>query len=138
MTDTDPRERWRSPEMARRLRKRHAAERRFRYWGVAAIASAAASVPMSGPKAATRARLTFGSASAANAENACWLVSTPSATLLLPLITPSSAVRTRSLRHESREISRNHSASHDCTAPTLPGRGVISSELAMLAAVPEA
>jgi len=41
MTDLDPRERWHSPEMQRRLRRRHASERRFAYWGMAAIGSAA-------------------------------------------------------------------------------------------------
>jgi len=41
MTELDPRERWRSPAMQKRLRQRHAAERRFKYWGLAAIGSAA-------------------------------------------------------------------------------------------------
>jgi phosphate transport system permease protein len=36
----DPRARWRSPEMQARLRRRHAAERRFGWWGLAAIAVA--------------------------------------------------------------------------------------------------
>jgi len=36
----DPRESWQAPERQRRLRRRHASERRFRYCGMAAIGSA--------------------------------------------------------------------------------------------------
>jgi phosphate transport system permease protein len=36
----DPRARWSSPEMQARLRRRHAAERRFGWWGLAAIGAA--------------------------------------------------------------------------------------------------
>jgi phosphate transport system permease protein len=41
MSELDPQGRWRSPAMQRRLRRRHAAERRFRLWGMAAIGAAA-------------------------------------------------------------------------------------------------
>ena len=37
----DPGARWRSPEMQQRLRRRHAAERRFRRLGIGALAAAA-------------------------------------------------------------------------------------------------
>jgi len=40
MTDPDPRARWQNPAMRRRLRRRHAAERRFRAWGMLAIGTA--------------------------------------------------------------------------------------------------
>jgi len=46
MTERDPRERWAEPEMQARLRRRHAAERRFRWMGLAAIAAAMASLAL--------------------------------------------------------------------------------------------
>jgi len=42
MTDLDPGARWASPEMKSRLRRRHAAERRFKLMGLAAICAAVA------------------------------------------------------------------------------------------------
>ena len=92
-----------------------------------AIASAAASVPMSGPKAATSARLTLGPTSRAKTEKASSdsAASVWSLTGVVPLITTLSAPTQPFVRRAEQDFFRMSRSPHFDNVPLISGTGGI-------------